>query len=325
MVRTHRHLPPSVAGRTSQYSSRHIYGASSAIMDAPDNNEEGKEPVSRPLSPAFLDSHAHDWVEPSLSDYNQPQFPPNLYDTPIREISLHTRPIQPFRRFNYLDSQGEDLGSRQYTLGPDNIWEVNGTLTNGYRQSAQNASRLPQFTSTCEPSKTWSLPPAIISRPATVSTTMSDPPPSHITQAPQPIIPVTPIASGSNLTLEMLPPSSPNNSRSSPETPITPGPESGPIRRRRGSSASKQVWKCGPCNHSFYRKAEYDRHMKTATVHQTARRFKCQYCGFGFTRADARVRHERMCPHSSDSEGSHKGKGKGRGNGKGKEKDGSSD
>ncbi|CAE6475370.1 unnamed protein product [Rhizoctonia solani] len=321
MVGTHRHPPPPVAGCTAYFSSRHIYGASSGIMDAPNNNnEERREPVSRPLSPVFLDSHAHGWVEPPLSDYHQPQFPPSLYDIPIREVSLHTRPIQPFRRFNYLESQGEDLGSRQYTLGPDNIWEVNETYTNAYRRSAQNASHLPQFTSTCEPSNTWSLPPAVVSRPPTVSTPIHDPPPSHITRAPEP---TTPVASGSNLTLEMLPPSSPNNSRSSPETPITPGPDSGPTRRRRGSSTSKKT--CVPCNKSFYRKAEYDRHMKTASVHRTERQFKCRYCGEGLTRADAKVRHEKMCPHNSDSEGSQKGKGKGRRNGKEKEKDGSSD
>ncbi|KDN40589.1 hypothetical protein RSAG8_08061, partial [Rhizoctonia solani AG-8 WAC10335] len=281
-------------------------------MDVPGSNEERQEPASRPLSPAFLDSHTHDWANPPLSDYNQPQFPPNLYSTPIRETSLHTRPIQPFRRYNYLDAQGEDLGSRQYTLGLDNIWEVNETLTNGYRQSAQNASRLPQFTNVCTPSDTWSLSPTAISLPP-VSTT-NDPPHSHTPQTPES---AAPVASGSNLTLDMLPPTSPNGSRSSPETPITPGSESGPIRRRRSSSNSKKTWRCEPCDQPFYRKAEYDRHMKTASVHRQERQFRCDYCGDGFTRADAKGRHEKMCPSNPDSDASQKGKGRA--------KDGSSD
>ncbi|CAE6437811.1 unnamed protein product [Rhizoctonia solani] len=283
-------------------------------MKMPGSNEERQEPASRPLSPAFLDSHTHDWADPPLSDYNQPHFPPTLYNTPICETSLHTRPIQPFRRFNYLDAQGEDLGSRQYTLGPDNILEVNETLTNGYRQSAQNASRLLQFTSVCVPNDTWSLPPSATTLPP--ASTPYDLPHSHVPRVPESTIP---IASGSDTTLEMLPPSSPNESRSSPETPITPGSESGPIRRRRRSSSTKGTRYCGPCDKTFYRKAEYDRHMKYATIHQQERRFKCKHCGDGFTRADAKVRHEKMCPSNPDSDGSQKGKGKGKG------KDGNSD
>ncbi|EUC63800.1 zinc finger, C2H2 type protein [Rhizoctonia solani AG-3 Rhs1AP] len=263
-------------------------------MKMPGSNEERREPASRPLSPAFLDSHTHDWADPPLSDYNQPPFPPTLYNTPIRETSLHTRPIQPFRRFNYLDAQGEDLGSRQYTLGPDNIWE---------------------YTSVCVPNDTWSLPPSATTLPPPAPPTY-DPPHSHLPQMPAP---ATPVASGSDLTLEMLPPSSPNESRSSPETPITPGSDSGPTRRRRRSSNSKETRYCAPCDKTFYRKAEYDRHMKYATVHQQERRFKCKHCGDVFTRADAKVRHEKMCPSNPDSDGSQKGKGKGKG------KDGSSD
>ncbi|CAE6538174.1 unnamed protein product [Rhizoctonia solani] len=167
-------------------------------MDAPNNDEERRESVPRPLSPTLLDSHTHGWTDPPPSEYNQPQFPPDLYNIPIRQTSLHTRPIQPFRQFNYLDAQGEDLGSRQYTLGPDNIWEVNETLTNAYRQSAQNASRLPQFTSVCVPSDIWSLPPAMTHN--TTTATTNDPPPSPTHRAPEPIIPV---ASGSSITPEM--------------------------------------------------------------------------------------------------------------------------
>ncbi|CAE7156806.1 unnamed protein product [Rhizoctonia solani] len=247
-------------------------------------NEERWEPVSWPLSPAFLDSHTHDWNDPPLSDYNQPHFPPNLYNTPIRETSLHIRPIQPFRRYNYLDASGEDLGSRQYTLGLDNIWE---------------------FTTVCIPSDTWSLPPSAISLPPVP--TMNDPPPSHAPQAPEPAIP---IASGSDITLETLPPTSPNDSRSSPGTPVTLGSEPSPTRRRRRSSSSKDMRSCKPCNKTFYRKAEYDRHMKTASVHRQERAFRCQYCGDVFTRADAKGRHEKMCPNNPDSDGSQKGKGK---------------
>ena len=113
-----------------------------------------------------------------------------------------------------------------------------------------------------------------------------------------------------------LPPMSPTESRSSPETPVTPGTDTGPTRtrRRRSSAGSKE---CIPCKKTLYRKAEYDRHMKYATVHQQGRQFKCKHCGDEFTRADARGRHEKMCPSNPDSEGSQKGKGKGR--------DGSSD
>ncbi|KAJ1301423.1 hypothetical protein OPQ81_008683 [Rhizoctonia solani] len=256
-------------------------------MDAPEHNEEKREVASRPLSPTLLDSHAYSWADPPLSDYNQPQYPPDLYNTPIRYTSHHTRPIQPFRRYNYLDAQGEDLGSRQYTLGPDNNWE---------------------FTSVCAPSDIFGLPPAVTTHSATASTVVHDPPvpgPDHQDSEPTP-----PMASGSNMTLDMLPPSSPNESRSSPETPVTPGPETGPIRRARRSSSGKKVWGCEPCDKTFYRKAEYDRHINTATIHQQERRFKCRYCGDGFTRADARGRHERMCPNNSDSGGSSGRKGK---------------
>ncbi|CAE6542176.1 unnamed protein product [Rhizoctonia solani] len=276
-------------------------------MDVPGSNDERQEQVPMPLSPTFLDSHTHGWADPPISDYNQPNFPPSLYNIPIRETSLHTRPIQPFRQFNYLDAQGEDLASRQYTLDADNNLEVNETLTNGYRQSAQNASRLPQFTSVCVPSEIWSLPPTATSLAPIIPTTNQ--PPSHAPRAPEP---ATPVASGSNLTLEMLPPTSPNGSRSSPETPVTPGSESGPIRRRQRSSNSKETPICKPCNRTFYRKAEYDRHMKTSTAHNQGGQFKCEYCGYTFTRADAQVRHKKMCPSNPDSNGSPKGKGKGK-------------
>lgn len=104
-----------------------------------------------------------------------------------------------------------------------------------------------------------------------------------------------------------LPPTSPNELRSSPGTSMTPESESGPIHRRRRSSNGKRT--CTSCNMTFYRQAEYDRHMKTATVHQQERQFKCQYCGDEFSQADATVQHEKVCLSYPDSDGSQKSKG----------------
>ncbi|CAE6378565.1 unnamed protein product [Rhizoctonia solani] len=279
-------------------------------MDAPNNNEERQESVSRPLSPAFLDSHAHNWADPPLSEYNQPQFPPTLYDIPALRSHHHIRPIQPFRRYNYLDAQGEDLGSRQYTLGSDNYWELNEILTNAYRENAQDASRLPQFTSVCIPSDIWGLPPAPISYPTITPPTVDELPLSPL----QAQWPASPLSSDSRTMSEVrpgsLPPLSSSEPRSSSETPVTLEPEPGPSHRRRRSSASRNTWICGPCNRTFYRKAELDRHIKTASIHQQERRYRCQYCEEPFTRPDAKGRHERMCPRNPDSSGSPKGKGK---------------
>ncbi|KAB5592241.1 hypothetical protein CTheo_4338 [Ceratobasidium theobromae] len=279
-------------------------------MEAPDNDTTTRETVARPLSPALsvLDS-----PDPPLSRYNQPHYHPALYNIPVRYTSHHVRPIRPFRIFNYLDAQGEDLGSRQYTLGPDNIWEVNERLTNVYRHTAQNTSGHPQFTSVYVPKENepqpvapwWlaigadgdnhlSIIPQLQPSPALDSPAMSEE-----------VIMNIPVASISRETLDRrlarLPPSPiTNQSRSSPGSPNTdPGPSTSPSRRRPTgrhrsstlSSQSKSIWRCEPCDKTFFRRHELNRHINTASAHQE-RGFNCRYCGDAFTRADAKLRHE---------------------------------
>ncbi|KAF8711765.1 hypothetical protein RHS03_01380, partial [Rhizoctonia solani] len=285
-------------------------------MDAPNNYEERWESTPG-------------WTDPSFSEYNQPQFPLSLYDIPSTHDFYLIRPIQPIRRYNYLDAGGEDLASRQYTLGQDNHWEVNEILTDTYRLAAQDASNLPQFTTTytCAPSDVWVPPPVPAATPYPSIIPISPMIDESLPSLPRIQELASPISLGSRTIdetrFESLPPSSPYEPRSNPETPVTSGPEPSASRRRRRSSASKHTWSCEPCNKTFYRKAELDRHRKTASIHVQKRNFKCQYCGDVFTRPDARGRHERMCPGNPDNDGSPKGKGKGngKGNGKGKEKD----
>ncbi|CEL56764.1 hypothetical protein RSOLAG1IB_08066 [Rhizoctonia solani AG-1 IB] len=274
-------------------------------MDASNNNEERQEfPLSPLLSALLLQlgPTPSDWAGLSSSEYNQPQLDPAYYDTQP-SYSLHdNQPIQPFRRYNYLDANGEDLGSRQYTLGPDNFLEL-------------------QLTDTCAPSDLNNLLPvatSIFTSYPTITPLTIDEQELSTSQAPDPY---SPLSHGSSVTSEFLPPSSSEDPFLSFETPVTPESEPGPSRRGRRSSASRNSWSCVPCNKTFYRKAELDRHLTTSSTHQRERRFRCRHCGDMFTRADARGRHERMCPSNPDSSGSPKGKGKGKGKWKGKERE----
>lgn len=326
--------PPVVARR----SFSHNQCASAIVMDAPNDDRERREPGSRPLSPVLLDFQSG--TEPPLSQYNQPHFPPNLYNIPARSVSHHFPPVRPFRQYNYLEAHGEDLGSRQYTLGPDNLLELNQDLTNAYRQAAQRASHLPQLTGTYTPSENLNIPPVSTGWLGGGGYTQNNPPTARAQTEAESEELRTPVASNSRVTLEMLlPPLSPNSSRSSheaatspissasPITPITPPtptadsrPRRRPKNRRPGPTQSDKCskWKCEECNKPFFRKAERDRHLKTSTAHRGSGngQYKCKYCTNTFTRDDARVRHARMCEGNPNKEEGGKGK-----KGKGKEKE----
>ncbi|KAG8689192.1 hypothetical protein FRC08_011060 [Ceratobasidium sp. 394] len=258
-------------------------------MDAPKDNGKGQErPISsRPLSSA-----------PQPLDFRGPPYPPFRYNVPgphpppplgtSYDIPTHTaefRAIRPFRLYNYLESSGEDLSSRLYTLGRDNLWE---------------------FTSVYQPSAHWN--PHEVWRPGG-----HDSHDSH--DQPQLSVDVGMGHAESNHPPPHYQPPSPDIPLPSPVTPITPiapvaGSSTGPgtargsqQRRRRDSSASnskEKKWFCETCkSEPFFRKAEYDRHMKTSNAHKKQRssepKFPCGKCGRSFTRSDAKMRHEKLC------------------------------
>ncbi|KAG8745248.1 hypothetical protein FRC10_008421 [Ceratobasidium sp. 414] len=281
-------------------------------MDTPSDDEERQEwPISRPLSPATQPLDFQGPPRPPFG-YNLPgpHPPPPLgtsYTIPTHAADF--RAIRPFRLYNYIESPGEDLSTRLYTLGRDNLWEVNDYLTREYRSLAQRA---PQFTSVYQPSAHWN-PHDEMWRPGGSG--------GH--GQPQPHEDVRMTYAESSHTPPHYQPPSPDVSPQSPRTPITPpvaGSSTGlgtargqQQRRRRDSSVSdskeKKKWFCKPCNSGpFFRKAEYDRHVKASKAHKGERgyesEFQCSKCGRPFTRSDAKMRHERLC----DS----KGKGRAR-------------
>ncbi|KAG8732282.1 hypothetical protein FRC12_019351 [Ceratobasidium sp. 428] len=282
-------------------------------MNTPNDQEPmEEESISNPLS-STSQPVEFQGMPYSLPYYNQPgpQPQPPLgasYQVPTHAAQFPA--IRPFRMYNYLEAQGEDLSSRLYTLERDNLaWEVNDYLTREYRRLAQH--NRPQFTTISEalpshvnPQDVWRAGGHGQNQPQlyeSVGTSHAEA--FHITQphdqphgleAPHQsptIIPIAPPVAGSS---------------------TGPGTMQSPQRhRRRGASMSeskdKKRWFCEPCNSGpFFRKAEYDRHMKTSKAHKRHRsyepEFQCGKCGRKFTRADAKMRHEKLCES--------KGKGK---------------
>jgi hypothetical protein len=145
---------------------------SRAAMDAPSDDEERQErPASRYASHMYAhnDSVSNAFYRPLSSATLEFQGPPlplqHRYNTPgplpppplgtsyqISTPATEFHAIRPFRRYNYLDARGEDLTSRVYTLGSDNLWEVNANLTSSFRSAALNT---PQFTGVYEPAANW--------------------------------------------------------------------------------------------------------------------------------------------------------------------------
>ncbi|KAG9119153.1 hypothetical protein FRC07_005981, partial [Ceratobasidium sp. 392] len=113
--------------------------------------------------------------------------------------------IRPFRMYNYLQLPGEDLSSRLYTLGRDNQWEVNDSLTSEYRRLAQH---VPQFPS--------------VSQPATVNPQDLWRPRGNGHSQPQVHQEVRMDYTESFPTPPHHQPPSPNIPRQSPRTPVTP-------------------------------------------------------------------------------------------------------
>ncbi|KAG8741126.1 hypothetical protein FRC10_003270 [Ceratobasidium sp. 414] len=264
-------------------------------MDTPCGGGERQEsPTSGPLSPATQPVDLHGPPHPPLR-YNLPgpHPPPPLgtsYAIPTHAAEF--RAIRLFRLYNYIESPGEDLSARLYTLGQDNLWEANDYLTREYRSFAQYA---PQFTSVYL-HEMW----------------QPGGPGGH--GQPQLYEDVSmPYAERNHTPLHYQPPS-PDVSPQSPRAPTTPpvaGSSAGldtargqPQRRQRGSSVSdskeKKKWFCEPCKSGpFFRKAEYDRHVKASKAHKGERsyepEFQCSKCGRSFRRSDAKMRHEKLC------------------------------
>ncbi|KAG8731669.1 hypothetical protein FRC12_019626 [Ceratobasidium sp. 428] len=221
----------------------------------------------------------------SLPYYNLPgpHPPPPLgtsYDIPTHAAQF--RAIRPFRMYNYIESPGEDLSSRVYTLERDNLWQF--TTTPEVPPSHVN------------PRDVWRAGGHGQNQPhpyESVGTSRMDN--FHITQPhDQPLGLDTPHQSPMTLVTPPVAGSS-----------TGPGTMQSPQRhRRRGASMSepkgKKQWFCEDCNSGpFFRKAEYDRHMKTSKAHKRHRsdepEFPCCKCGRKFTRADAKMRHEKLC------------------------------
>ncbi|KAG9074912.1 hypothetical protein FS749_013482 [Ceratobasidium sp. UAMH 11750] len=271
-------------------------------MDNPNDSEERQEwPISRSFSPVPWPLDFRGTPYPSFTHHLPgPHQPPPLgvpYEIPARAAEF--RAIRPFRLYNYLGSPGEDLSARLYTLGRDNLWEANDDLTREYGSLAQRAR---QFTSVHQPSAHWN--PHEMWRPGGQG--------SHSQLQLYEDVRVG--SAGSNHTPPYYQPPGPDILPSSPRAPNTSpvaGPSTEPaiasnsqLQRRRGSSLSdskeKKEWFCELCNFGpFFRKAEYDRHVKTSKAHKRQRSyewdFRCSKCGRSFTRSDAKTRHEKLC------------------------------
>ncbi|KAG8705683.1 hypothetical protein FRC09_002810 [Ceratobasidium sp. 395] len=120
--------------------------------------------------------------------------------------------------------------------------------------------------------------------------------------------------SGDDVTSLGIPHQSPTILVTPPVAGSSTGPDTAqsPQRHRhQGVSVSgpkeKKRWFCEPCNSGpFFRKAEFDRHMKTSKAHKRHRsyepEFQCNKCGRKFTSADAKMGHEKLCESEGKGE-----------------------
>ncbi|KAF8601718.1 hypothetical protein BDV93DRAFT_509775 [Ceratobasidium sp. AG-I] len=231
-------------------------------------------------------------------------------------------PIQPFQYYNYFDGPGEDLCSPAYTGNAENMWEVNWALTHALRPAAQPWSS-PQLT-TYVPADHWNphqwmqsannqahppqppQPPPFQMDQVTSGATRpphNELPESNIPRR-SPRASISPLIAG------------PSNHHNSLATSATSAPASSVSRgrRRRGSirsDTSEGNFRCKDCGKSYFRKAELDRHRRTAKMHNGIGKYVCGGCGRCFTRDDARLRHARLCEMGGESLRSSSGRGKG--------------